>query len=472
MPDGIPINSDSRNSGFTVKIVYLMKIKGPEKFLFDENDFPNYLENIIHQWLKTLTTLAYTLVPAFFLLDYFTMPKELLPRFGVYRLVSTLICLVQYFIIRNSKPGNATYYHGYFVSINVGCIIALMTVNLGGFNSNYYAGLNLVIIGVNLLLPWKAIHSAINSLIIIAMYITFNLMSGLPFSLSILASNLFFLTSTAIIAVSINHVKHKLVKKEFFLLVELKKARDALWSEMELAKRIQTALLPNRKKLKGFEIAAAMLPSKEVGGDYFDIIETAEGNKWVTIGDVSGHGVDSGLIMMMAQTSISSTVANSTNCQPSSILKSVNKVIRENITRLGSDHYMTMMAIRFNDSQMTLAGKHQDVIIYRYELNRTETISTDGTWLGITDNLERYLDDTTENISNGDIVLLFTDGITEGTNKDGDMYGQERLEQVLNQYADLPVAKIVEKIMEHARNFQDEQFDDMSLVAIKKCPSC
>jgi hypothetical protein len=204
--------------------------KNSAEFNFDENDFSQYLDSIIHEWSKTITTLVYTLVPIFFLLDYFTMPSELLPRFGLSRLSSTFICLAQYFIIRNTKPSNASYYHGYFVSINVGSIIALMTVDLGGFNSSYYAGLNLVIIGVNLLLPWRALHSAINSLIIIAMYITFNFMAGLDFSAHILTNNLFFLSSTAIIAISINHVKHKLVKKEFFLLVELKKARDALWS--------------------------------------------------------------------------------------------------------------------------------------------------------------------------------------------------------------------------------------------------
>ena len=446
-------------------------INNSEKFEFGEKDFPIYLESIIHEWLKTLTALAYTLVPAFFLLDYFTMPRELLPRFGVYRLCSTVLCLTQYFIIRNTKPGNASYYHGYFVSINVGCIIALMTVDLGGFNSSYYAGLNLVIIGVNLLLPWKTIHSAVNSLIIIAMYVTFNLMSGANFSPSVLTNNLFFLSSTAIIAVSINHVKHKLVKKEFSLLVELKRARDALWSEMELAKRIQTALLPEINKFKGFDIAAAMLPSKEVGGDYYDIIETPAGNKWVAIGDVSGHGVDSGLIMMMAQTSLSAMVTNYLNCQPSDILKSVNQVIRENIRRLGSDHYMTMMAIRLQDSQMTIAGLHQDVIIYRCALNKTESISTNGTWLGISDNIEKYLIDVTENLQDGDIILLFTDGITESTNKYGEMFGQIRLEKALNQYADLPVGTILEKIIEDVKNFQEEQFDDMSMVVIKKCPS-
>ena len=450
-----------------------MKSKDSNKsaeFNFDENDFTQYLDNIIHEWSKTLTTLAFTLVPAFFLLDYFTMPKELLPRFGVYRLISTLICLAQYFVIRNTRPGNSSYYHGYFVSINVGGVIALMTIDLGGFNSSYYAGLNLVMIGVNLLLPWRALHSAINSLIIIAMYIIFNIMAGLDYSVPVLTNNLFFLSSTAIIAVSINLVKHKLVKKEFFLLVELKKARDALWSEMELAKRIQTALLPDRGKIRGYEIASAMLPAKEVGGDYYDIIETPKGDKWVTIGDVSGHGVDSGLIMMMAQTSISAMVGNCSECQPSEVLRRVNHVIKENIARLGSDHYMTMMAIHLNESQMTVAGKHQDIIIYRSALNKTEVISTNGTWLGITDNIENYLTDVTEKIDDGDIVLLFTDGITEAANKDGEMYGQERLEQSFNQYADLPVNRLCDKIVEDVKDFQEEQFDDMTLVVIKKCP--
>ena len=439
-----------------------------DDFDFGEGDFKNYLNGIIHNWLGTMTTLGYTLVPAFFLLDYFTMPKELLPTFGVYRLISTLICLIQYFIIRNTKPGVYSYYHGYLVSINIGGIIALMTVDLGGFNSNYYAGLNLVIIGVNLLLPWKSMHSAINSLIIIMLYVVFNFMANNNFDPDILANNLFFMTSTAIIAVSINHVKYNLIKKEFDLLVELKKARDALWSEMELAKRIQTALLPNKQRIKGFDIASVMLPAKEVGGDYYDIIETPEGEKWITIGDVSGHGVDSGLIMMMAQTCISSTVISNRHCQPSELLNSVNHVIRENISRLGSDHYMTMMAMRFNESKMTIAGKHQDVIIYRSALNKTETVSIDGTWLGITDKIDNYLTDTSINIGGGDIVLLFSDGVTESTDKNGDMYSQVRLEQSLNQYADLPINRILEKIIEDVSNFQEEQYDDMSLVIVKK----
>lgn len=442
--------------------------KSEEPFNFEENDFEQYLNNIIHEWLKTLTTLAYILVPMFFFLDYFIMPSELLPRFGIYRLISTIIVVIQFFIIRNTKPSNFTYFHGYFIAINVGGIIALMTVDLGGINSSYYAGLNLVIIGVILLIPWKVIHSTINSILIISMYLVFNFIAAQDFEYSFLVNNLFFLCATAIMAVSINYVKHKLVKKEFMLMVELRKARDAIWSEMELAKRIQTALLPDEEKISGFEVAAQMVPAKEVGGDYYDIIETKNGDKWVTIGDVSGHGVDSGLIMMMVQTSMLSMVNNSNNPKPSEVLCSINTVIRENLSRLGSDHYMTMMAIKFNGTCMTLAGKHQDIIIYRAASNKTETITTNGTWLGISKNIDHFQKDSKVQINDGDIIMLYTDGLTEATNRKGVMFGQNRLEQTLDQYADLPINKILDKIIREVNNYQEEQSDDMTLLIIKK----
>ena len=446
-----------------------IKINSIEQpFNYEETEFNIYLNNIIHEWLKTLTTLAYILIPLFFFLDYFTMPEELLPRFIIYRFLSTVIVIIQYLIIRNTKPGIYSYVHGYFIALNVGGTIALMTVDLGGFNSSYYAGLNLVIIGVILLIPWKVVHSTINSLMIVSLYMVFNIIYAREYETSILINNLFFLCSTAVMAVSINYVKHKQVKKEFMLLVELRKARDAIWSEMELAKRIQTALLPDEEKIIGLEIAAKMLPAKAVGGDYYDIIETKSGNKWITIGDVSGHGVDSGLIMMMAQTSILSMVTNSPDKKPSDILTSINTVLIENISRLNSDHYMTMMALKFNDSNVTVAGKHQDIIIYRQNSNTTETITTKGTWLGISDKISHFQKDYNFVIDSGDIILLFTDGITEATNRKGEMYGQTRLEQALDQFADLPINKILEKIIDEVNSFQDEQLDDMSLVIIKK----
>ncbi len=444
------------------------KLSVEEQAIIGAKDFDQFLNRIIHDWLKTLTFLVIALVPLFFILDYFIVPKDLLKQVGIYRLIATLIVIVQYFIIRLTKPSRLSYLHGYIVSVVVGGVIVLMTRDLGGFYSSYYAGLNLVIIGVNLLLPWRAKHSALNSGIIIFLYIFANILGISDYRTNHLINNLFFLCATSIIAVSINYVKHLLIKKEFYLMCELKIARDSIWSEMELAKRIQTALLPDKQKIKGYEIAATMIPAKEVGGDYFDIIETPKGDKWVTIGDVSGHGVDSGLIMMMAQTSILSKVNDNGSCGPSDMLESINGIIRENISRLGSDHYMTMMAMRLNQSEMTLAGKHQDLIIYRSALNKTEIITIPGTWLGITDDIKTSLTELTIEINTGDIVLLFTDGITEAANASGEMFSQERLAQALNKYADLPVGKLRDKIIEEVMSFQEEQLDDMTLVVIKK----
>ena len=85
-----------------------------EKFSFTSLAFDEYLTDIVHNWSKVLTILASSLVPAFFILDYFLVPRGLLPWVGLYRGISTTILLVQYFIIRKSKPGQLTYLHGYW----------------------------------------------------------------------------------------------------------------------------------------------------------------------------------------------------------------------------------------------------------------------------------------------------------------------------------------------------------------------
>ncbi len=441
---------------------------GEGGFDFKLGKFEDYVDNILHEWLQTLTKLAFILVPLFLILDYFTMPYELLPQFGLYRLAATVIIIIQYNIIRNSKPNRYSFLHAYFVSVVVGGVIALMTTDLGGFNSRYYAGLNLVIIGGNLLMPWKASKAAINCGINIGLYLILNLVTSTSYSPPIIVNNLFFLTATSVIVVSINHVRHKLVEKEFFLMIELQKARDAIWSEMELAKRIQTALLPEGKRIKGIEIAASMNPAREVGGDYYDIITAPDGGSWVTIGDVSGHGVDSGLIMMMAETTVISMVTSQNLTSPSKVLSSVNSVIRENLSRLGSDHYITLMAIQLMDSHLVVAGKHQDMIIYRAASDKTDLVETEGTWLGITDDVHKSMIDKTVSFNEGDILMLFTDGITEAMNREGEMYGQVRLEQALNRYADFPVNKLMNKIMSDVENFQEDQQDDMTLIVMKK----
>jgi len=451
---------------------------------FGITEFRPYLNSIIHSWLKILLILGTIFVPLFIILDYFMMPKELLLRFGIYRSVATLVMIIQYIFLRGTKAEKPPHFHGYLFAIIVGGMIVLMTVNLGGFNSSYYAGLNLVIIAVNILLPWQAVHSAINGTLIVLMYIIANSIWGGPFDQAILVNNLYFTITTVIVAVCINHVKHQLIKREFLLRVELiesnkdlaqsreelEEARDALWGEMEIAKRIQTSLLPKETKMIGYYRTAAMMePAEEVGGDYYDLIPKKTGELWVTIGDVSGHGVEAGLIMMMTQTSVSSLVKNKRGLKPSAILNAVNSIIKENISRLGSDHYMTISLLYLDKPGiMTVTGKHQDIMIYRSNLKKTEIIPTEGTWIGIFEDIRKYLTDVLIPINKGDIILLFTDGVTEAATKEGELYGQERLEQALSRYSQLELELILKNIIKEVRDFQDIQNDDITLLLIKK----
>jgi len=429
--------------------------------------FNEYLYKIVHEWSITLTFLVFVLVPLFFILDYFTMPAQLLPRFAAYRIIATIISLTQYFIIKKTEPGTLSYIHGYIVSLAVGGVIALMTVDLGGFDSSYYAGINLVIIGVNLLLPWEAYHSAINGFMLVIFYVLLNFIFPHPFKAENLINNLYFMNSTVFIAVSINYVRHRLIKQEFFLRTELRKARDALWGEMELAKKIQVSMLPKNGRLGEYQIAAIMKPADEVGGDYYDFFETETGEKWVTIGDVSGHGVDSGLVMMMTQTSIFTILNRTPGYSPAKMLSSINLVIRKNIMRLDMKRYMTLIAIRIDKDKLIVAGKHQDIVIMRCG-GDIEVIPTTGTWIGIADDIGDFLKDHEIEINKGDMVLLYTDGASEATDSNGELYGDERIISTFKSNSSLPINEIILSILNDINAYQAVQNDDITLMVIKK----
>jgi len=439
-----------------------------QKYYYDAKEFNEYLNSIIHQWSKTLTAMGFTLIPIFGILDFFTMPTDKVALFWQARLINAAILVSQHFFIRQTKPGNYSSLHGYFASIITSLFITQMTVELGGFNSSYFQGLNLVIIGVNLLIPWRFIHSALNGLMIIFIYILLNLFSGIEFNPKILANNLFFMAATVIISVSINYVRHNLIKREFQLRKDINTAREALWGEMEIAKKIQTALLPGNAQLSGYEVSAVMKPAEEVGGDYYDIIESPDGGMWLSIGDVSGHGVESGLIMMMNHTCLDSLTCQSSQNSPSKILEKINYVMKENISKLKVNRYMSLSLLKLGKDHFLHSGKHQDILVYRSKENKIEIIKSIGTWIGIIDNMGDYLRDERIEIYENDIILLYTDGVTEAENLNNEMFGFERLIETFRKQVNLPVNIIVENIVNEILEFQNKQDDDITVLACRK----
>ena len=123
---------------------------------------------------------------------------------------------------------------------------------------------------------------------------------------------------------------------------QLVETRDALWGEMQLAKKIQTVLIPSEPHIDGFEVSAFIKPTDDVGGDYYDVINAA-GKDWLIVGDVAGHGVSAGLIMMMVHTAIRVAIEQNPGLAPDELLTVVNKIITYNIKQIKDSKYMTIV---------------------------------------------------------------------------------------------------------------------------------
>jgi serine phosphatase RsbU (regulator of sigma subunit) len=247
---------------------------------------------------------------------------------------------------------------------------------------------------------------------------------------------------------------------------QLSEARNALWGEMILAKKIQTVLLPTKLDIPGYEISAYMKPADEVGGDYYDIINRHDHN-WVVIGDVSGHGVSAGLIMMMVQTAIRTALDKYSHHEPNEILEWINRIIFENIQKLGEQKYMTitLMSLQQN-GQINYSGLHQDILIYRTASSTIDVLETKGMWIGITDQIEGLLQIEQLQMNPGDVLLLFTDGIVEAIDNAGKMFSDLKLRQLFQKLGQNPLSEIHQGILNSLIDYKLN--DDITFVLIKK----
>jgi serine phosphatase RsbU (regulator of sigma subunit) len=329
---------------------------------------------------------------------------------------------------------------------------------------------------------------------------------------------------------------------------QLETAKNALWGEMELAKRIQTVLLPDTPKIPGYEIAACMKPADEVGGDYYDVIcidhndcrggscarpkdsgqsqgadpqhsnmgnhqdlllqdlpqtqdpsqppgltpsgllstnhlsRSVENEKrdlslwdhslttasyWLSIGDVSGHGVSAGLVMMMVQSSIRLALEILPNAAPADILRFVNRVIYQNIKKMGEDKYMTLTLMNLAaDGKIYYSGLHQDILIYREKIKQVEIIETNGMWLGIINEIDQTVKVDQFTMNSGDVLLLYTDGVTEAMDAKIGMFSEEQLLQVFKEMGKSTPQEILDTILRKLQHLTCA--DDITLLIAKR----
>ncbi len=256
---------------------------------------------------------------------------------------------------------------------------------------------------------------------------------------------------------------------------KLSRAMEEIWGEMELAKKIQTVLLPEKPAIRGYEVSAYMEPADEVGGDYYDVINAGDMD-WIVIGDVSGHGVPAGLIMMMVQTSIRVTLNQNKTLEPSKLLAIINKTISYNIKQMGEDKYMTITVMAAHkNGEFIFSGLHQDILIYNSGLCKVDTVETSGMWLGVVDDIEGLNQNEKLKLNIGDVMLVFTDGITEAwyresvrneRDPDRDMFGSRRLIDTFTRLGDRSTNEIKNGILKELEGYKCE--DDVTMIILKR----
>jgi serine phosphatase RsbU (regulator of sigma subunit) len=240
-----------------------------------------------------------------------------------------------------------------------------------------------------------------------------------------------------------------------------------LRKEVEIARHIQTSILPAQVSVPGLEIAAQMIAASEVGGDYYDVRATSDGC-WLGIGDVAGHGLAAGLVMVMIQSGLSSLVMHEPDAPPHRMLPALNRMLYQNVrTRMGRDDHATLTLLRFfSDGRLTYAGAHEDIIVCS-AAGRARTIPTLGTWVGISEDMGSELESHSLTLAQGDLVVLYTDGISEAR-RGTECFGQQRLLAEIERRHDQPVAKILDGVMHTVFDFcAASPQDDATLVVMR-----
>ncbi|MFY0608212.1 MAG: SpoIIE family protein phosphatase [Cyclobacteriaceae bacterium] len=240
--------------------------------------------------------------------------------------------------------------------------------------------------------------------------------------------------------------------------------------QLKIAKNVQKSLLPEiLKHDSNFEIEAFSMAADEVGGDYYDILEPETGIFNLIIGDVSGKGTSAAFNMAQMR-GIFHSLAQKVE-SPSQFMIEANNAIGR---CLESNSFITAIYIVINTSQSQFSyvrAGHCPGLLYRAKSGQIETLEKDGLGLGILRNssFEDYVQEETVTYQSGDLLLLYTDGISEAKNPSKHQYGAEGLQNSLLRHIALPTAKIKEKLIEDLVSFLDgnKLDDDYTLTLVR-----
>lgn len=240
--------------------------------------------------------------------------------------------------------------------------------------------------------------------------------------------------------------------------------------ELGIASQLQKDILPDKPPfVPGLEITVKTRSAVEVGGDNFDFVTYDNGNKTLMyIGDVTGHGVPAALVMTMVHTLVSIFSEMSSNIYD--IVVNVNRHLK---SRIKSTMFMTMVMLNWDheNQKMSYVGAgHEHLLVYRAGSGECESIMAGGIALGMIPDNSKIVKEKELSLNVGDVVVLYTDGIIEAKNQNGEMFGLERLKTNIQKFSATysPEGISYHTASEFSRFVGDAlQTDDISLIIVK-----
>lgn len=262
--------------------------------------------------------------------------------------------------------------------------------------------------------------------------------------------------------------------QSFNQMVEGLRQRDQMRQSLEIAKEVQRKLLPKiDPNFEGLDIAGKSIYCDETGGDYYDYFEFGEYGKGmigIVVGDVSGHGISSALLMATARAFLRQRSALPGPI--SQVISDVNRQLARDVVDSGNFMSMFYMIIdRTNKSLKWIRAGHDPAIFYDPNTEKISELTGAGMALGIDENWH-YGENEKQNLANGQIIVLGTDGIWEARNPKGKMFGKEPIYNIIRENANLDAKSILNTIVESLTKFQQnfKVEDDITLVVTKILP--
>jgi ammonium transporter len=244
-------------------------------------------------------------------------------------------------------------------------------------------------------------------------------------------------------------------------------------TELDVARQIQQMILPRPEelaKVEALDISGYMQPADEVGGDYYDVMQNTNQLITIGIGDVTGHGLESGVLMLMTQTAVR-TLRALQETDPIKSLSAINAVLYQNRLRMSSYRNLSLALIDYQDGKLYICGQHEEVILVRANntVERIDTLDL-GYTVGMLEDISAFIAQHQIDLNVGDGIVLYTDGITEAENSRREFYSLERLIQVVEQNWGQSAQDIRSAIMADVRCHIGSHtvYDDITLVVLKR----